>query len=70
MLFKRNVLGWERIVRAVVAIRLLIAVVAVSLAGMVGWIVGLWGRNGWVRQPRRCSPRAGPARALLRPRWA
>jgi len=43
MLFKRNVPGWERIVRAVVAIGLLIAVVAVSLAGMVGWIVGLSG---------------------------
>ena len=43
MLFKPNVPGWERIVRAIVAIGILIAVVIVPLTGAIGWIVGLSG---------------------------
>jgi hypothetical protein len=40
MVFKRNVPGWERALRAVLGAGLLIAVAAVPLQGIGAWIAG------------------------------
>lgn len=43
MVFKRNVPGWERMLRAAAGIGLLIAVVAVPLQGWAAWAAGAVG---------------------------
>jgi len=40
MVFKRNVPGWERLLRAALGIALLIAAFAVPMQGWLAWIVG------------------------------
>jgi len=43
MLFKRNVPGWERLLRTAGGAGLLIAVAAVPLQGLGAWVAGLGG---------------------------
>ena len=43
MMFKRNVPGWERLVRAAAGLGLIAAVAVMPLAGVAGWTVGLGG---------------------------
>lgn len=43
MRFKRNVPGWERLVRIAAGLGLIVAVAVVPLAGAAGWAVGLGG---------------------------
>ena len=43
MRFKRNVPGWERLVRIAAGLGLIVAVAVVPLAGVAGWAIGLGG---------------------------